>query len=318
MPRKPKSAIGLVVYERNLRNWHKVRKYAVKCMREGEDWTQLSYRLGVSKGFLSKWWAVWQENKTWESLKNRSSRPNKIVTKKWQYAEMVIETRKQHPEMGAEKIKAYLKIPLSHQSIYEILVSAGLIEPGPKARRVWRAFARHHSNSMWQMDFKDLKPGGPFLFSVMDDHARMVLASKVLDNATTENALQVLRIVVRMFGKPRQILTDHGCQFFANKGGESDFDAWCKENGIHHIMAGIRKPTTIGKIERWHRTLIDELLCLYSDIQEFKRCLPDYIEWYNIGRPHWGIGLRTPAEVYFADFIIPEDFAPGATVHEVP
>jgi transposase InsO family protein len=318
MPRKPRSAIGLVIYEREVRNWHKVRKYAIKCMREGENRSQLAYRLGVSTGFLSKWWAVWETTKTWESLKDRSSRPKAILTKKWQYAERIIAFRKDHPESGAQKIKVCLGIDLSHQSIYEILVAAGFIEPGPKARRVWRAFARHHSNSMWQMDFKDLKPGGPFLFSVLDDHSRMILASKVLENATTENALYVLRIVIRMFGKPRQILTDHGCQFFANKGGLSDFDVWCKENGIHHIMAGIRKPTTIGKVERWHRTLIDEFLCQFTDISEFRRRLPDYLEWYNTGRPHWGIGLRIPAEVYFADFIIPEDFAPGASVHEVP
>lgn len=87
---------------------------------------------------------------------------------------------------------------------------------------------------------------------------------------------------------------------------------------IKHIMAGIRKPTTMGKIERWHRTLIDELLCLFAASSGFKKSLPDYIEWYNTGQPNWGLGLRAPVDVYFADFIIPEDFAPGASVHEVP
>jgi|GEM_PF-3102564 len=170
--------MGLVIHEREVRNWIRVRKYAVKCMRDGENRTQLAYRPGVSPVFLSKWWAVWKENKTWGSLKDRSSRPN--------------------------------------------------------------------------------------------------------------------------------------------RGGTSDFDVWCKENGIHPIMAGIRRPTPIGKIERRHRPLIDEFLCQFTDLAESRRRLPDYLERYNTGRPHWGIGLRIPAEVYFADLIIPEDFAPGASVHEVP
>jgi transposase InsO family protein len=35
---------------------------------------------------------------------------------------------------------------------------------------------------------------------------------------------------------------------------QSDFDSFCKEHDIQHIMGGIGKPTTPGKIERWHRT----------------------------------------------------------------
>jgi transposase InsO family protein len=220
--------------------------------------------------------------------------------------------------MGPEKIKAYLGIDLSHQSIYEILVASGQIKPGPKVRRRWRSFARHHSNSLWQMDFKTLQDGGPYLFSIIDDHSRFILASKVLEAQTTENVIVILMKTIAMFRKPRQILTDHGSQFFANKGGQSQFDDVCQELGIHHILAGVRKPTTTGKIERWHRTLKDELLKFCKDIEHFKSRLSEYIEWYNTGRPHWGIDLRTPLSVFSADFITLEDFVPGASVHEVP
>lgn len=318
MSRRPRSGIGKVVHERIERDWYKVRKYAIKRLREGWKPARLAAHLGVSASFVLKWWTVWRENKTWESLRNRSTRPKTIRTKKWEYSQLVIDTRKAHPEMGPEKIKAYLGISLSHQSIYEILVASGQIVHGPKVRRRWRSFARHHSNSLWQMDFKTLQDGGPYLFSIIDDHSRFILASKTMESQTTENVIAVLMKTIDMFGKPRQILTDHGSQFFANKGGQSQFDDACLELGIHHILAGVRKPTTTGKIERWHRTLKDELLRFCKDISEFIIRLPDYLEWYNVHRPHWGINLRTPLSIYHADFISPEDFAPGASVHEVP
>jgi len=318
MLRRPRNGKDRIVYERSARDWFKVRKYAIKRHREGWLPARIAAHLGVSISFVLKWLKVWRENKTWDSLRNRSSRPKTIRTKKWEYSQLVIETRKAHPEMGSEKIKVYLGIDLSHQSIYEILVASGQIVPGPKVRRRWKSFARHHSNSLWQMDFKTIKDGGPFLFSIIDDHSRFILASKVLEAQTTENMIAVLMKTIAMFGKPRQILTDHGSQFFANKGGRSQFDDACLELGIHHILAGVRKPTTTGKIERWHRTLKDELLIFCKDIDKFKLRLLDYIEWYNVQRPHWGIDLRTPLSVYHADFISPEDFAPGASVYEVP
>ena len=203
MKRRPISGKGRIVYERIDRDWYKVRKYAIKRLREGWKPARLAAHLGVSRSFISKWWKVWLKNKTWESLHDRSTRPKTIQTKKWKYSQFVIDTRKAHPEMGSEKIEVYLGISLSHQSIYEIQVASGQIVPGPKVRRHWRSFARHHSNSLWQMDFKTLQGGGPYLFSII----------------------------------------------------------------VH--------------------------------------------------RPHWGIGLRTPISLYYADFILAEDFAPGASVHEV-
>jgi len=316
----PQTRAGKRIYERSDRNWFKVRKCVVKRLREGWSVQQVVNVYGVCKAFVYKWWNRWLESKTWDALRDRPSTPHTIRRKKWKYAATVIETRKAHPEMGAQKIKAYLgdKIDLSHQSIHEILREEGLVRPGKKVRRRWRQFARYHSNSLWQIDITELEDGGPYLVSIIDDHSRFVIASAVVEHATKSVILGILRKAIRMFGKPRQILTDHGSQFFANKGGCSEFDAFCRSLGIQHILAGVRKPTTIGKVERWHRTVKAELGVKCRDLDEFKTRLPDYVAWYNSERPHWGLGLRTPAAVYFADFILPEDFASSASVYKVP
>ena len=37
------------------------------------------------------------------------------------------------------------------------------------------------------------------------------------------------------------------------RGGTSEFDRRCIELGIEHITASVRRPTTIGKIEAFHK-----------------------------------------------------------------
>jgi transposase InsO family protein len=58
---------------------------------------------------------------------------------------------------------------------------------------------------------------------------------------------------VRRYGIPRQILTDQGTQFKPARGETSAFDRHCSELGIEHITASVRRPTTCGKIEAFHK-----------------------------------------------------------------
>lgn len=68
---------------------------------------------------------------------------------------------------------------------------------------------------------------------------------------------------MRRHGVPEAILTDNGKVFTGRFGpgtGEVLFDRICRENGIRHLLTAPRSPTTTGKIERFHRTLKDELV----------------------------------------------------------
>jgi transposase InsO family protein len=71
---------------------------------------------------------------------------------------------------------------------------------------------------------------------------------------------------------------------------QSDFDSFCKEHDIQHVMSGIGKPTTLGKIERWHRTYNVER-------PRFKRH-EQFIKYYNTKRVHMSLNYMTPVQVY--------------------
>jgi len=60
--------------------------------------------------------------------------------------------------------------------------------------------------------------------------------------------------------------------------------------GIEHITSGMRKPTTLGKIERWFHTYEEEL--------SMYRSLEAAVRFYNDIRTHNSLGYRTPIEVY--------------------
>ncbi|MGA3298146.1 MAG: IS481 family transposase, partial [Candidatus Bathyarchaeia archaeon] len=94
-------------------------------------------------------------------------------------------------------------------------------------------------------------------------------------------------------GKPDQILTDRGTQFYPARGGVSEFTKFCTGNGIEHIVTSVRRPSTIGKIEAFHKTYVYEA-SIYPTHKEF-------INYWNYERPHQGIGYLHPADIYFRD-----------------
>lgn len=76
-------------------------------------------------------------------------------------------------------------------------------------------------------------------------------ASQIFKEVTTDNVIWLLDKAIHKYAKPREILTDHGSQFWSVRRGESSFEDYCHQKKIKHILGGIGKPTSLGKIERW-------------------------------------------------------------------
>lgn len=181
---------------------------------------------------------------------------------------------------------------VSHTTIHKILIQYGLNNPLDNPRKTWGKgrFQREHSNSLWQTDFMMTKDD-KWMVTFLDDHSRFVVGCQINKNATGENAIQLLEKSIKEFGIPKQVLSDRGTQFINPRGGTTEFTQFCSDNGIEHIMCSKRRPTTIGKVERWHKTYQEE--CHIA--------LKEFIEYYNNKRLHQSLGYLTPAEVYFRD-----------------
>jgi len=201
------------------------------------------------------------------------------------------ESQYQSPVHLEKWIEEHYGIHIPHNTIYKVLKGAGLVRQS-KRRKKPRRFEAEHSNQLWQMDWKVVtwKGGQKYLISVMDDASRMILAFGLFDEMTGENAIKVLSEAIAEFGLPEAVLTDNGTQFVARRGGRSKFQEFLAGLGVRHVRASVRHPQTLGKIERFHRT-VEEKAVFFDDFEEF-------VWWYNWDKPHRGLNYDLPGRVY--------------------
>jgi putative transposase len=273
------------------------RRWIVSRKLEGCRSTEIATALRIDERTVYRWWRIYRKH-GWAGLQVKSHKPHSIHRTPQSTVNLIIQLRRAR-NWGSCRIEGYLRnyakqSRVSHTTIHKLLNQAGLNNPIPRPRRVWgkRRFERAHSNSLWQADFK-LTEQDEWMISFLDDHSRFVPGSRVHHNPTAEHAIKLLEDSARQYGKPDQILTDRGTQFYPARGGISEFTEYCSGNGIQHIVTSVRRPSTIGKIEAFHKAYAIEA-SIYPTHKEF-------VNYWNYQRPHQGIGYLYPADVYFRD-----------------
>jgi transposase InsO family protein len=239
--------------------------------------------------------------KGWKDLiKVRKPGPPKGRTvKRHLCKEEVVGLKKKYPKTGCAKLVVIGGLDISGPTACGILKEAGMIKPG-KANRAPKRFRAKAPNDMWQIDYADLGHGQHML-SVLDDCSGKILSKNVRETTLTDDVLVILVCCFIEYGIPKVILSDHGTQWYATRGGDARFDRFCDDWGIEHKMGRINHPQTQGKVERWHRSLKEEAgIKDIADPAEKRKAAADYVDFFNAVRPHWGIGMRTPDSVYFA------------------
>jgi transposase InsO family protein len=109
------------------------------------------------------------------------------------------------------------------------------------------------SDPLWQTDITNY--ANQYLIAFLDDCSRYVPSASLCLKATTDNVLETLETALSNGRTPRQILSDHGTQYWSND-GPGRFTNFCERHGIEHVQGSIGKPTTQGKIERFFQTFM--------------------------------------------------------------
>ena len=106
--------------------------------------------------------------------------------------------------------------------------------------------------------------------------------------------------VCRAFGMPYSIVSDNGAQFAGFRQGYALFETWPMDHDVLPIHGRIKHPQTQGKIERFHRSMKEELLRhrTFENLDDADRKLQIWHEKYNTVRPHEALGMKCPADVY--------------------
>jgi transposase InsO family protein len=272
----------------------------VKQRLRGASVTWICKQTGISRYTFYYHWNNFQRE-GWRGLSVKSKRPKTIHRTPQETIDEVIRLRRGYGWCPI-KIEKYLKrndkediVPVSHNTIYQILVDNGLNNFIEEPRKTWgkRCFVRSEPNDLWQADFK-LTDDDKWMLTFLDDYSRFIAGSKIFENAESWSAIYLLQDCIDEYGAPKQILTDQGTQFYTTQEeGRSKFTKFCERHSIQHIVASKRRPTTIGKVERFHGSYDREAWRFPSH--------EAYIKHWNYERLHQGIGYLIPCELYFKE-----------------
>lgn len=221
----------------------------------------------------------------------------------------ICRMRKDHPRWGARRIRTELTragiAPPATSTIHRVLRRNLLVADQPKKRpKATKRFERDLPNDLWQIDATEvfLADGTKAtVVDVIDDHARFLLAAHACEAATVAAAWECFDTARQRWGLPRQLLSDNGLCFTGRLVGfEVAFEKKAQDLGVELIHTRPYHPETIGKLERFHKTLKTWLADhpRPGDLAELQELLDKFAVHYNEHRPHQGIGDVTPAERY--------------------
>ena len=229
-------------------------------------------------------------------------------------AEQVVRTAQDHPTFGLKKVSQYVRrfcgVRVAPSTVKRTLVRAGVARPVvPKGKRkrgpsAVRFFERAKPNQLWQSDITKLwlarASRHVYLTVFLDDHSRYIVGWKLEAHHKSSLVVECVKGALVAFGKPQEILTDQGPQYFSWR-GKSELQRLLKREGIAHVVSRSHHPETLGKTERLWETVKRELWDRIEprDLEEARERLGHFISHYNHGRPHQGLDGSVPADRYF-------------------
>ena len=242
------------------------------------------------------------------ALVERSRRPHTSPKRTPELIEyLIISVKKSHPAWGGAKIRDFLhnnshkNIP-APSTITQILRRHNYVDEAECLKHTaHQRFEYEKPNLLWQMDFKgDVKTldGVCYPLTVLDDHSRFSILIKACNNKTSETTKEALVNAFRTYGMPHKMLVDNGSPWGAYPNcRNTSFSVWLMRLGVSLIHGRPYHPQTQGKEERFHRTMVNELIShtVFRDINDCQRQFDSWREEYNFIRPHESVDRKPPA-----------------------
>lgn len=197
---------------------------------------------------------------------------------------------------------------VSESTVYRILKAEDLItSPAYILMQAGDQFENPSTrvNELWQTDFTYFKIigwGWYYLSTILDDYSRYIIAWRLCSSMaatdvqdTLDDALAFTRLdQVKVNHKPR-LLSDNGPCYVSGELSE-----YLAQQGMTHTRGKPYHPQTQGKIERWHRSMKNQILLNHYYLPgELQEHLQRFISYYNQERYHESLNNLTPADVFY-------------------
>ena len=287
----------------------------VARLLEGEEMSHLCREFGISRKTGYKIFERYQEHGL-EALSDRSRRPERYANQlPGQVESLIVNLKHGKPHWGARKIRELLVRRLASDvrvpaisTIHAVLDRHGLVKRMNKRRQ--RASGTPLSaglapNDLWCADYK-----GEFQLAnrtycyplTVTDHAsRYLLLCEALESTREELAFTAFERLFQERGLPLAIRSDNGVPFASPNAlfNLSKLSVWWLRLGIEIERIKPGKPQQNGRHERMHLTLKKEATRPpgLNSLQQQAR-FDDFVQEFNVERPHQAIDMKCPAEIY--------------------
>jgi transposase InsO family protein len=254
-------------------------------------------------------------------LQDRSSRPRRSPKRTVRSKRREVLRLRRKRRWGADHIAHH--VGLSSSTVGQILRSAGLgrLDRGDRAsdREPIRRYQRERPGELIHVDVKklgaippgggwkihgrgkapsgtDAKVGYRFIHTAIDDRTRLAY-SEILDDEKAATAVGFWQRAHRWFALHgitiERCLTDNGSCYRSQV-----WKAALAETGVTHKRTRPYRPQTNGKVERFHRILLEEWAYIRPWTSETERQLAydGFIHFYNHHRSHGALAWATPHE----------------------
>lgn len=234
-------------------------------------------------------------------------------------ANKISELWLKYPFYGYRKITAVLRrdgILINHKKVLRLMKEMNLSAIFPKANKnKWKKGEYNQypyllkdlvidkTNKVWATDitYIRLHDGFVYFLAIIDLYSRFILSSYLSTSLEAEFCVEILHKALKNYEHPEIFNTDQGSQF-------TSFN-WCdllKEKNIKISHDGKGRCFDNIVNERLWRTVKYEEVYLksYDSVNDARRQLMDFVEFYNYKRPHQALKYKTPAEVYFANKVV--------------
>jgi len=268
-------------------------------------------RLGIPKSTFYGWYERYREggDTALEDTRPNSGKVwNRLPVK---IRQSILKLALARPELSSREVAVLYteqyRYFVSESSVYRLLKSHDLITS--PAFILMKAADRFQNpttapNQLWQTDFTYLKVigwGWFYLSTVLDDYSRYILAWKLCDGMTSRDVSDTLTLALKASGletvnvnhRPR-LLSDNGPSYVS-----AELKDWLDDRGMDHTRGAPYHPMTQGKIERWHRSMKNQVLLEnYYLPGNLKARIKAFVDYYNTERYHESLNNLTPEDVY--------------------
>ena len=282
---------------------------------EGEKMAPLCREFSISRKTGYKLWGRYKQLGS-EAFVEQKRTPYRYANKlPIQIEVLILDLKREYPNWGAPKIREKIirkypdvKVP-AISTIHAVLDRHGLVKSKLRRRKNkaqgTALSTTSKPNELWCADYK-----GEFMLgnrrycyplTVTDYASRFLLSCEALSTTREEFAFEAFTRIFKEYGLPKAIRTDNGIPFASGNSlyNLTRLSVWWLRLGVTLERIKPGHPEQNGRHERMHLTLKKETTRPPGEnMLQQQETFDKFIHEFNHERPHQGIDMKYPAELY--------------------